>query len=198
MVGLVIKFQLENAMMVSLDFDLQYSEGSRLLIYLLFVVLLAFNDVFVWRCITGWQCWGACFVSIPLTHRTEGEVLLRFWDGCSIGVVLATVLRFGGRGGSEITGVVCVSVNGRAISDVYWFDCFGGAVTFNFMGIVGIRCCRAWDTLECIDDTQLVWSLIRRCSIFFSPSFFLFASFACLVMSSSIVFPVGASGHLSA
>ena len=104
---------------------------------------------------------------------SEIEVLLRFRDGCAIGFAPAATLRFGRRGGSAITDVVRVNVIGGAISDVDIVCCFGGSGTLNFSGIVGIRSHKARDTIEFIDDTQLVLSLIRQCFFLYPSVLFL-------------------------
>ena len=48
-------------------------------------------------------------------------------------------------------------------------DGWGGARTMVFLGLVGIRTRSALDTLEWIDETQLMSSVIPLCLIFLLP-----------------------------
>ena len=114
-----------------------------------------------------------------------------------MGVIPIAASRLGQLGGSATTIDVWVSVIGDAESVDVCGGCLGGAGRTIFFGFVGIRIRRARGMFECIGDTKLVLSLIRRCVVYFLPSIFRSASLACRFMISSVVFPVESFGRCS-
>ena len=128
----------------------------------------------------------------------DGDERLRLCDACKASLAFEAAFRFGSVGGSAISIDVCGRVNGGAKLVTVSVGGCGGAGTAVFFGFVSMRVRNALETFQWMDETALTSSAILLCLIFLFPSIFGLASLACWLTRSSLIFPVGTFGLLSA
>ena len=128
----------------------------------------------------------------------DGDERLRLCDCCKASVAFVAAFGFGFVGGSAITIDVCGRTICEAKSITVSIGGCSGTRTIVLFGFVSMRTRNALQTFEWIEETALVSSAILLCLIFLLPSNFRLSSLACWLIRSSVIFPVGALGLLSA